>query len=227
MIKDIALVTCLFDYPEHYFPTFWNNAIKYFYPKNIYIARFNNLIQSNSYYEKLSFYKINQMLIFINKFLTKYKYLLFLDATDTNFYSSPIDIISKFEKNKASIIFGAERCLWPSTEYNHLYDQKQIDLTNPYRYLNSGTYFGFTEAVLDHLRNIINRKITKYDDQGLWTIEYLLSNDICIDQNCDLFFSTLNSKEYIDKDSHKIVGFDPIIIHDNGPYNENTIKLVS
>ena len=66
------------------------------------------------------------------------------------------------------------------------------------------------------------------DDQGKWTIEFLLSDDILIDSNCEFFMSSFFSKKHIQLVDGKVIimNYNPIIVHDNGPYNDETIKLV-
>lgn len=226
-MKDIAVITSLFDYPLNYIPTFYKNGLKYFKENDIHIIRNNGLLNNGSYYDKLYFYKIPKVLEYIKKnILLNYKYILFLDATDTNFYSSPYGIINKFNDKNCSIIMGAEMGLWPPTTYTHLYNEKNI--TSEYKYLNSGTYFGYTDKIIEHMENIITNEYDKgVDDQGKWTIEYLLHNDILIDDKCEFFMSTLYSKKYIKITDGKVIidGYNPIIIHDNGPHNDETIKL--
>lgn len=228
MIKDVALITSLFDYPNHYLPTFYKNGLKYFDTEDIHIIRNNGLIADGSYYDKLYFYKIPKVLEYIKKnILNNYQYILFLDATDTNFYSTPENIVDKFLEKKCSIVMGAEKGLWPPTSYTHLYDKKNVE--SEYKYLNSGTYFGHTQKIVEHLENIITKVYDiGIDDQGKWTIEYLLCDDIIIDSDCEFFMSSLFSKKYIkivDGKVH-IEKYNPIIVHDNGPHNEDTLKIV-
>lgn len=226
--ENIALITVLFDYPDHYKPSFYKNALKYFDPKDIHIVRNSGLLDSNSsYYDKLYFYKTVKLLEYINsEILGKYKYILFLDATDTNFIKSPEGVIDKFESLNCSIIMGAEKGLWPPTNFTHLYENKRV--INDSKYLNSGTYFGLTEKVVFHLNDIIEKSYqTGIDDQGKWTIQYLLNDDIIIDQERDFFFSTLDTKDevYINESGISLINLNAFIVHDNGPHNENTIKL--
>lgn len=226
-MEQIALITSLFDYPEHYEPSFYKNAVKYFNSQDIHIVRNSGLVNEGSYYDKLYFYKVVKVLEYIEEHIQgKYEYILFLDATDTNFISSPDGLIDKFNELSHSIVMGAEKGLWPPTNYVHLYDKKPI-LTD-YKYLNSGTYFGYTEKVIYHLKNIIDKEYQSgIDDQGKWTIEYLLSDDIIIDQKQDFFFSTFNSKDKVNIDENNItlINSSACIVHDNGGYNDETIKL--
>jgi hypothetical protein len=225
-MNKIALITALFDYPDYYQPSFYKNALKYFSPDDIHVVRNSGLIDG-SYYDKLYFYKTVKVLEYIETHIVgKYDYILFLDATDTNFIKSPEGIIEKFKSLNCNIVMGAEKGLWPPTNYTHLYDNKRV--INDSKYLNSGTYFGYTDKIIYHLKDIIEKEYqTGIDDQGRWTIQYLLNDDIIIDQERDFFFSTLDTKHSVKIEGSEIslLNLGAYIIHDNGPYTENTIKL--
>jgi hypothetical protein len=226
-MKKIALITTLFDYPEHYQPTFYHNALKYFSSEDIHVVRNSGLIKDGSYYDKLFYYKTVKLLEYIESNIKdNYEYILFLDATDTNFIKPPDGIIEKFEKLNCSIIMGAEKFLWPPTNYSHLYENKRK--INDSKFLNSGTYFGYSEKIAYHLKDIIEKEYqTGIDDQGRWTIQYLMNDDIVIDQERDFFFSTLDTKQSVEIENNiiRLIDLDAFVIHDNGPYTENTIKL--
>lgn len=227
--KKIALITTLFDYPETYEPSFYKNALKYFLPGDIHVIRNAGLITHGSYYDKLFFYKTVKVLEYIESTIVgKYDYILFLDGTDTNFIKSPESIIEKFKSLNCNIIMGAEKGLWPPTNYVHLYEHKRA--INDSKYLNSGTYFGYTDRIVYHLKDIIEKEYqTGIDDQGRWTIQYLLNDSIIIDQERDFFFSTLDTKGSIKIEGKNVtlLGLNACIIHDNGPHTEDTIKLTS
>ena len=75
----IALMTSLFDYPEHYLPSFYKNALKYFLPEDIHVVRNSGLIDG-SYYDKLYFYKTVKVLEYIEtNIVGKYDYILFIN----------------------------------------------------------------------------------------------------------------------------------------------------
>ena len=228
-MKEIALVTVLFDYPESYVPSFYKNASKFFDTEDIHIIRKSGLIVNGSYYDKLFYYKTVSLVEYLkNNILGKYEYVLFLDATDTNFLKSPEGIIEKFRKLNCSVILGAELGLWPPTNYTHLYDKKRKDSEKIY--LNSGTYFGYTEKIIYHLDDIILKEYqTGIDDQGRWSIQYLLNEDLIIDQECEFFFSTYNSKKNVLIENGKVtlLNSNAFLIHDNGPYNDDTLKLTN
>lgn len=223
----IALITALFDYPDYYQPSFYKNALKYFSSDDIHVIRNSGLITDGSYYDKLYFYKTVKVLEYVElHILGKYDYILFLDATDTNFIKSPEGIVEKFKSLNCNIVMGAEKGLWPPTNYTHLYENKRA--INDSKYLNSGTYFGYTNEIVRHLKDIIEKEYqTGIDDQGRWTIQYLLNDDIVIDQEREFFFSTLDTKDSVKIENNEVslLNLGACIIHDNGPYTDNTIKL--
>ena len=227
MIKDVALVSVFFDYPEYSLPLIYDNSLKYFNEKDIYIGRFSGLPLEATYYEKLYKYKTVYLLDFLNRNIkNNYTYMIFVDAKDTNFYRDPSDIIVEFLKFNKSIVFNGERELWPPSHSMHLYSQKST--TGPFKYLNSGGYIGYTESIIEHLQNIADKKNFEIpDDQNAWALEYLYNNDIEIDSEGKIFFSTHLNKEYVDivDDKNIIKDINPYIIHDNGPYGDNTIKF--
>jgi len=228
MIKDLALVSLYFEYPENQLPLIYSNAVKYLGEENVYIARFDGVPRESSYYEKLYRYKLFYLLPYIEEhILGKYEYMLFVDAKDTNFYRDPSTLIEDFKSFNKSIVFCGERELWPTTNLTHLYSTKER--TGPFAYLNSGAYIGYTAKIVEHLQNIVKEDYKeRIEDQSTWTIEYLLNDDIEIDSEGKLFFSTHTTKSYTFEDSTgKIVltGINPYIIHDNGPYGEDTLKF--
>jgi FkbM family methyltransferase len=223
----IALMTVLFDYPDYYLPTFYENALKFYNQEDIHIVRFNKLIDSESIYDKYYYYKVIGLLDYIEKnIVNKYDYILFMDATDTNFISTPENIIKDFKSFNCSVLFGAEYGLWPHTKFVSLYENK-TKRTDKF-YLNSGFYIGYTEKIVHYLKDMISQDYYR-DDQGSWTAVYLLNQDIEIDQECKIFFSSYLSKKdvIIYGNNAKLKNLNASIIHDNGPYGDETIKLVN
>jgi hypothetical protein len=225
MINNISIVSVLFDYPEHYYPTFYNNAKKYFPLENIHVARYSKLMEFICYYDNLYFYKIEKLLEYVKDNI-KTEYMLFLDATDTNFLKDPSNLETDFKNYNCSILFCAERGLWPPTDYNHLYSNKRV--ISEKKYLNSGAYFGYTKKIIECLEEIIQDPRAHKDDQAKWAIQYLHKEDIVIDQECNIFFSSyLNKNDVIFHDTHpSLNNLNAYIVHDNGGYTEDTLKLV-
>ena len=201
-MESTALITVLFDYPTDWEPKFYKNSLKYFEESNVHILRYNNIFQSDSYYEKLYHHKIIKLNEYLKtNILGKYQHVLFLDATDTNFVSDPNRLINYFKENDKSIIFCSERGLWPPTKYTHLYNDRPK--LSESCYLNSGVYFGLVDKIIQHLDKIIEEEYS-IDDQGAWSAEYLLSTDIEVDQENKYFFSTFNSKELINTENNSV-----------------------
>ena len=66
---NIALTTVLFDYPDYYEPTFYQKGLNDFNKEDIHIVRYSNLINTESYYDKLIIIKL---LSFLNMLETIY-----------------------------------------------------------------------------------------------------------------------------------------------------------
>jgi hypothetical protein len=225
-MKNIALVTTLFDYPATHLPCFYNNARKYFDENDIHIIRyFDESRRGLSLAEKLYHYKVIKNIEYYKEhFLGKYEYILFGDAKDTNFYREPNDIVDIFKSYSCNIVFCGEKWLWPPIQEKDLYNTKE-KISDSF-FLNSGLYFGYTDKIINHMEEIIKLNRTPYDDQGHWTLEYLYTNDIKVDQSNKLFFSTLDNKDIVKRENEKfIIDSAPIMVHDNGPFTENTLKI--
>lgn len=223
-----ALVSLFFDYPENSMPLIYDTAKKYMDINDIYVARFNNLLPPDaSYYEKLYTYKIKMLSEYLKEhILGKYEFMVFVDAKDTAFYKNPYTLIEDFLKFNKSIVFNAEKELWPATIWTHKYEEKVR--TGPFPYLNSGVYVGYVEKIIWHLDNMVEKNYEgRIEDQSMWTIEYLLHDDIEIDSEGTLFFSSHKNKSYVSLDQHNTVtlSLSPYIVHDNGPFLDETIKI--
>ena len=225
-MKNLSLISVLFDYPNHYVPAFYNSNNNTIDSSDIHILKFSSLI-SGSRYDKLYYYKIPKLLEYLESCSTIKEYLLFLDATDTNFYRRTDNILTDFLQYNCKILFCGDPNIWPQTQDSKYYTNKPI--LSKYCYLNSGAYIGETKYIIDQLKLLSNnRPYNGLDDQAQWTYLYLKDNEnnLCIDQNRSIFFSTLESKNDINFIGNKpIISTNPYIIHDNGPHNNNTIKL--
>lgn len=227
-MRKFALVSLLFDYPEYSMPLIYDTAKKYMDVEDIYVARFNNLLPPTaSYYEKLYVYKIKELSTYLKKYiLSKYEFMLFVDATDTAFYRNPTTLVEDFLQFNKSIVFNAEKELWPETIWTHKYNEKVR--SGPFPYLNSGVYIGYVDKIIWHLDNIITQDYEgRVEDQSMWTIEYLCNQDIEIDSEGKLFFSSHKNKSYvsINEENKVTLSTSPYVVHDNGPFSEETIKI--
>lgn len=228
----LALLTVIFDRPNNVIPLYYNNSLKYFNKEDVHIARFNKIYENHEgfekmelYYNLLFYYKIIKLNDYIKKnILGKYEFMIFLDAFDTNFLRSPENIIQQFKKFNCSILFSGEKHIWPSTKFDSWYQNKNNQ--TDFCYLNAGGYIGYVDKIVMHLDNITKDDVVR-DDQGAWSIEYLKNDDILLDQHNELFFCTQDSKELISVKNQEILidKYKPIIVHDNGPQEENSIQI--
>ena len=227
MMKNLALLTQLFNHSQSKMPLFYDNALKYFDKDDIHIIRENQGETIGKDFDTLLFlFKVNKIKEYIeNNLLNKYEYVLYMDGTDTNFIRNPENLLNEFNEYDKSIIFGGELVLYPHTENDYLYENKPKN--SQFIYLNSGVWIGKVEKVIKHMQQMINNTECIYDDQGRWTYQYLYNDDIMIDQNRKFIFNTYNAADYITltKDGVVLKDINPYIIHDNGPQKDNTFKI--
>ena len=223
-MKPLAIVSLLYDYPQYAMPSFYKNALRYgVNAEDIHIQRYNESFVG-SYPDKMYYYKAVKTLEYLIGLADSYQHILFMDALDTNFVKPIDEILDVFSSYGKDIVFCAEKGLWPPTKFNHLYETKTVP--SVYRYLNAGMWIGKTESVIKVFQRMPS-PCTICDDQGAWDVEYLTSDDICIDYDQRLFFSTHLSKNKVNiQDGNRVIlDADAFLIHDNGPYGEDTIKL--
>ncbi len=229
-MKKTAIVTVLFDYPNHFIPTFQNKLLKDIESNDYYIIRYSSEehnISKESYYFKFTYYRIKEIVKFIEeKILNKYDYFILLDATDVGYVNNINSIDSIMKEYNCDILFGAERNLWPNTNYSHLHDNKNIQ--TPYKFLNAGVFCAKPKSFLSHVSKILERGLVGLCDQGNWQIEYLLNDDIQLDYNNKLVLNTYLAKQDFTLIDNKVnfLTSTPMFVHDNGGYNDDTIKLL-
>ncbi len=237
-MKDLIVTTVLYNYPDFALPIFYKRALEFFQPEDIHTFRFESFNDEeyrvfskgeNDYYSKLFFYKTIKLVRELEKIANTTQHILFLDALDTAIIKDKQTILERFNSFNCDIVLGAEKGLWPVTEFTSQY--QNINVTHDTKYLNSGTYIGKTEKIIEALHRIIAFGRDKVlEDQGAWT-RLFLSNEmnIKIDYDRKLFFSTHESKEKLVLEEGQFKGFmdtDPCVVHDNGPYNDVlTFKL--
>jgi hypothetical protein len=129
--------------------------------------------------------------------------LLFMDGGDTFFNDNLNIILDKFLKFNTRILFSAEKGY--TYQYEHF--KEKYD-TNPslYRYLNCGTFMGYTDSLLDMINKVISIKNEKkwYSeaiDQGLWGVwlyrHYDNKSYVQLDSNCEVFWVTTSDWKLI------------------------------
>jgi hypothetical protein len=229
-MNKIAVISILFDYPNHFVPTFEKKISEDLDTQDYYVIRYtseNEIIKNESYYFKFTHFRIKNFVEFISeKILGKYDYFIMLDATDVGYLSGLEKIPKLMNEYNCNILFGSERNLWPNTDYSHLYGNKKIE--TPYKFLNAGVFCAKPYDFVHHVNNILKRGLSGLCDQGNWQIEYLLSSDIELDYDNKLVLNTYLAKEDVTIENN-LVTFKkntPIFVHDNGGYNDDTVKLM-
>ena len=231
-MKPLAIISVLYDYPSYYTPLFEKKLLSDFNSEDYHVIRYNSIehnITNESYYYKFTYYRIHQLVKFIKEhILNKYEYFILLDATDVGYVGNISSVANIMQEYNCNILFGAERNLWPTTEYSHLYSLKIAP--TPYQFLNAGALCASPTAYISCINNIISRNLNGLCDQGNWQIEYLLQtdNNIQLDYNSKLVLNTFNAKEDITERENNIIfkNNNPVFVHDNGGYNDETKKLV-
>lgn len=228
-MNKVAIITILFDYPDNYMPIFESKLLKEFNKDDYFVVRYkseSDEIRNESYYFKFTHFRIKNFVRFVEEhILNLYDYFILLDATDVGYFGGISSIPSIMEEYGCNILFGAERNLWPPTDYSYLHENKKI--ISSYKFLNAGVFCAKPQFFVEHVKNIISRKLNGLCDQGNWQIEYLLNDDIELDYKNKLVLNTYLAKDDIQITENKI-NFKtntPIFIHDNGGYNDETIKL--
>ena len=150
--------------------------------------------------------------------------ILFSDSYDVVVNDFALNIINKFNKFDADILFSAETMIWPDKNIETKFPRMG---SNPYIYLNSGGFIGSIKAI----RQIISEPIDDAADDQLYYQKIFLNNlqypnsnfRIKLDYKCEIF-QTMSSRFieiYVDKSTCKIVNklfplSSPCIVHGNG-----------
>lgn len=92
-------------------------------------------------------------------------YYKFFSRYDVIFTESLDDILEKFHRTGARVLFGAEHYIWPDTTLEHLYPA-----TEGARFLNSGMFIGYATDLYEILKSPIKNTD---DDQLFYTRAYL------------------------------------------------------
>ena len=229
-MKDIVILSTYFNYPKDRQPVYFKKLFEDNPNLDSKILRYwdeDYNIKDESYYFKFTFYRIRLFEKYLKEnILGKYEYFLLTDATDVGYvggFSSWKETLNFYQTD---VLFGAEKFLWPNTDYSHLYNEKNI--SSDFKYLNAGVVLANVKKYIKLCQRVLERNLVGICDQGNWQIEYLLNKEIKIDHESKLVLNTFNAKnEYSVKEN--LVTFNktsPIFIHDNGGYNDSTVKLL-
>jgi len=141
-MKKLAILSVLFDYPEYFKPVFETKLLNDFDVNDYYVIRYKSEdygITNESYYFKFTFYRIREIVKYIEEFiLDKYEYFILLDATDVGYVGNINKVEDIMNHYNCNILFGGERNLWPTTDYSYLHDKKIVD--SNYKFLNAGVF---------------------------------------------------------------------------------------
>ncbi|XP_018576476.1 procollagen-lysine,2-oxoglutarate 5-dioxygenase 3, partial [Anoplophora glabripennis] len=158
------------------------------------------------------------------------KIILFTDGYDVIFANGVNEILRRFEKSNAKVLFGSEPYCWPDLELAPKYPE----VVDGKRFLNSGMYMGYISEILKLLERAAIKDTD--DDQLFFTKAYLdedFRNSIQfkLDHKSEIFQNingaateleiyTIDGKEGgAEKYGIKnvITHTEPIILHGNGP----------
>ncbi|XP_041987730.1 procollagen-lysine,2-oxoglutarate 5-dioxygenase isoform X2 [Aricia agestis] len=152
--------------------------------------------------------------------------VLFTDSYDVMFLASVEDIVERFKKFKARVVFSAEPFCWPDAKLATQYPNEKV--SNPY--LNSGGFIGYLPELLE----IVNYKpIKDKDDDQLFYTKVYLDKDmreslkIVLDHNAEIFQNlngvlsdvqlNVNTTEEWPYIENTVTKERPLIVHGNGP----------
>lgn len=150
----------------------------------------------------------------VNKFKIKYlldvidniktEYILCLDAIDVILSSDLSDLIKRFEKLDADIVYNAT-----VVDYPMLKIQEETD--GPFKYLNAGAFIGRTQSIKEFYKFILDTtydmSINSRSEQlrvRLAREQYEKKDRIKVDTDCTIF-QTLGLVDYETKDNELIV----------------------
>jgi len=137
------------------------------------------------------YFKIKMLLDFLP--YVKTEYIFCADSSDVFLTSDIYNIIPRFHRYKAGLVFQGEAWSYPPNEQCRQFDHGvEGSDTTPYLHLNSGLWFGYTSylnAIASHLEAM--EPIKPPDDQGVYRRLYMkLCPQIRLDFHCHMFQST-------------------------------------
>ena len=152
--------------------------------------------------------------------------LLYTDAWDVLVYQGSLALLlEKYNKFNKSVVFSAEKNLWPDNPRSNEYADTR---DKPFPYLNAGAFMGKIGALkkycAEYTKN--NNNSDRTIDQLFWSNIYLSNkNDVGLDTNAEIFLSLHNTSEsnHIFENNiftYKETNTQPIFIHANGPNKE-------
>ncbi|XP_059152546.1 procollagen-lysine,2-oxoglutarate 5-dioxygenase 1-like isoform X2 [Physella acuta] len=161
--------------------------------------------------------------------------LMFVDSYDVVFTDGKDEILDKFSKFEARVVFSAEDTCWPDRSLADKYPKVK---DSEKRFLNSGGFIGYAKEVYEILSN---QPISDQDDDQLYyTLIYLnrayrhewnikLDTKAEIFQNLNFALGEITLKY---KGNHSYLynvktGTTPIVVHGNGPVKPEFYRLAN
>lgn len=151
--------------------------------------------------------------------------LMFTDSYDVVFTNTPEEIMKKFKKLDARVVFSAEGFCWPRRDLAGKYPTVK---PQEKRFLNSGGFMGYAKDILE----IVNHKaVGNQDDDQLYYTQIFLDKslrdkwDMKLDTKSEIFQNLhgvlddvdvkfVGSRSYL---YNTKTGTTPSVIHGNGP----------
>jgi hypothetical protein len=162
----------------------------------------------------------------------KSEYVLVTDGSDALITGDEDEIFDRYNQFRGRVVVSAEKNCWPQEEIAPYFPN--LDLSSPWRYINSGGYMGKTVDVIrlltlmDSRRDLKCPEIGVYrtrdwdNDQFLMSLAYIQDpRNIVIDSKCVLFQTMGNTTEKeVTFDGNTVVNLvtnsEPVVIHFNG-----------
>lgn len=172
-------------------------------------------------------YKVNLLREALEPYKDSDRLIMFTDSYDVMFLGGLKDILARFLKFDAGVLFSAENYCWPDVSLREKYP---LVLGRGARFLNSGMFMGFAR---DLYRVLTNASIEDTEDDQLFYTKIYLNEDLRealrlkLDHRSEIF-QNLNGAErevkldFADDSGEaflKNVDYDttPMVVHGNGP----------
>lgn len=169
-------------------------------------------------------YKVNLLKPAVEKLKEKkHKVLMFVDSYDVLFLGDSDEILNRFKKFHAKVVFSAEGFCWPDKSLSESYPP----VSEGKKYLNSGGFMGYAPEIYKILTSSEIKNLD--DDQLFYTKIYLNENlrkkwSVKLDHKADIFQNLNGAVGDVElRFNHKntfvhntAYGTNPFILHGNG-----------
>lgn len=172
-------------------------------------------------------YKVNLLRKALEPYKDSDRLVLFTDSYDVMFLGGMKDILSRFLKFDAGVLFGAEHYCWPEASLREKYP---LVLGRGARFLNSGMFMGFAKDIYQVLNQL---QIEDTDDDQLFYSRIYLDEELRdrlrlkLDHRAEIFqnlngaerevkldFADDNGEAYLRNVEYET---SPMVVHGNGP----------